>query len=264
MFKWLRRGDGSQKFPEYSALRKTPTRRLPRDLAEQEKSEAFRTRRDEIEASLRELSNRPQPENPLFVEIVSGDQRSLVTILGPGDESRCLPVFSTPLRAADYVRTQLDPSSPVSYLSSSPLELIALLRDLRGVGVEKFTVDRCPRCNVFCAIHSASVTAVDDAINCWSIPKSGEFARMELYLSYAQGSARAGKLYDARDVLLETAGHVSFEDPRVHVLLGQVAVALYDGELLREAKAFLQFLQFDSWERRLDWIVQSGSREFEI
>lgn len=87
---------------------------------------------------------------------------------------------------------------------------------------------------------------------------------MDLYLTHAQTSARTGELYASRDVLLETAGHVSFEDPRVHVLLGQVAVALHDRELLREAKAFLQFFKLHSWERKLDQVLQSGSLNFEF
>jgi hypothetical protein len=59
-------------------------------------------------------------------------------------------VFSTPFRAADYVRTLLEPSGSVDYLSSSPRELVTLLRDLRELGIEKFALDRCPRCNFFC------------------------------------------------------------------------------------------------------------------
>jgi len=34
--------------------------------------------------------------------------------------------------------------------------------------------------------------------------------------------------------------------------------------LLREAKAFLQFFKFNSWERKLDEVVQSGSLNFEF
>jgi hypothetical protein len=83
-------------------------------------------------------------------------------------------------------------------------------------------------------------------------------------LSHAQASARAGELYNARDVLLETAAHVSFEDPRVHMLLGQVAVALRDRELLHEAKAYLKFFKLSSWEHKLDEVVQSGSPDFEF
>ena len=80
----------------------------------------------------------------------------------------------------------------------------------------------------------------------------------------SQRLAKTGELFAARDLLLETASHVSFEDPRVHVLLGQVAVALHDRDLLREAKAFLQFFKFNSWERKLDESVQSGSPNFEF
>ena len=46
--------------------------------------------------------------------------------------------------------------------------------------------------------------------------------------------------------------------------MGQVAVALYDRELLREARAFLQFFKLDSWERKLDDVVQSGPLNFEF
>ena len=250
--------------PEYSALRKTPTRGLPFDLTEQEARQEHRDRQDAIARWLCEPPRRPEVESPLFVEILDVEQQSFPTIMGPDDGSPIFPVFSTPFRAADYVRTLLDSSRSVNYLSSSPRELVTMLRDLRELGVEKFTLDRCPRCNFFCAIHSASVTTADDAINCWSIFKATELARLDLYLTHAQTSARTGELYTSRDVLLETAGHVSFEDPRVHLLLGQVAVALHDPELLREAKAFLQFFKLNSWKRKLDEVVQSGSLNFEF
>ena len=65
-------------------------------------------------------------------------------------------------------------------------------------------------------------------------------------------------------MVLETVAHVSLEDPRAHLLLGQIAVALQDQALLREAKAFLQFFQLDSWERRLDEVVRARSPDFEF
>jgi len=64
-------------------------------------------------------------------------------------------------------------------------------------------------------------------------------------------------------VALETVGHVNLEDPRPHLLLGQLAVKLRDRELLREAKSFLQFFKLDRWGRKLDHVVQSGSPDFE-
>ena len=240
-----------------------PTRGIPFDLAEQETSQEQSDRHDEIARWLCESSRRPEVESPLFVEILDVKQQSFPTIKDPEDGSLCLPVFSTPFRAADYARTLLDSSRSFSYLSSSPRELVRMLQDLSEVGVRKFVLDRCPRCNVFCAIHSASITA-DKAIECWSIIKATELIRLDLYLTHAQTYARTGKLFASRDLLLEAAAHVSFDDPRVHVLLGQVAVALYDRELLREAKAFLQFFKLNSWERKLDEVVQSGSLNFEF
>ena len=250
--------------PEYSALRKTPTRGLPFDLKEQESSQQHSDRHDEIERWLCEPPRRPEVDSPLFVTILDIKQQSFPTIENPEDGSRCLPVFSSPFRAADYARTLLDPSSSVNYLSSSPNELVRMLHDFRELAVEKFVLDRCPRCNVYCAIHSASITTADKAIECWSVFKATELVRLDLYLIHAQRAARNGDLFTARDVLLETAAHVSFEDPRVHVLLGQVAAALYDRELLREVKAFLQFFKLNSWERKLDAVVQSGSLDFEF
>jgi len=101
------------------------------------------------------------------------------------------------------------------------------------------------------------MTTTDDVITCWSISKSIQLARLEQFLSYAQAVARAQQFYTARDVLLEAAAHVSIEDPRLHLSLGQVALALYDSELLQEVKTFLRFFKLESWERRLNQIAQS-------
>jgi len=63
-----------------------------------------------------------------------------------------------------------------------------------------------------------------------------ELALLEQFLTYAQVAARAEQFYTARDVLLEGTAHVSVEDPRLHLSLGNIAVALYDSQLLDEAK----------------------------
>jgi len=138
-----------------------------------------------------------------------------------------------------------------------------MLRDLRANGIERFTIDRCPRCDIVTAFGSTSVTTGERAVEAWSIFKATELARLDLYLTHASGSARAGQLDVARDVALETVAHVSLEDSRVHLLLGQIAVALRDHELLREARSFLQFLEADLCERGLDEAVRSGSPSFD-
>lgn len=263
MFDWLTRRGRNQTMPEYSGAREIPSRGLPSDCSEQEAHEAFDARCDSIQRWLCESPRRPQVESPLFVELLTDNARSVVTIERTKD-SRCMPVFSSPFRAADYVRTLLASGPPVAYLSSSPLELLAMLRDLREVGIDAFALDRCPRCEVFCAVSAPSTITTDDLINCWSVSKSIELARLENFLNYAQVAARAEQFYTARDVLLEAAAHVGIEDPRLHLSLGQVALALYDSELLREAKTFLRFFNLKSWERRLDQIAQSRRSDYDF
>jgi len=257
MFDWLRHRGKNETMPEYSGAREIPSRGVPPSrCSEQEAKEAFSARCDSIQRWLCESPRRPQVESPLFVEILTDSSRSVLTIERTKG-SHCMPVFSSPLRAADYVRTLLPSGSPITYLSSSPLELLAMFRDLTQVGIDEFTLDRCPRCEVFCVIPTASMTTTDDVINCWSIFKSMELARFEQFLNYAQAAARAQQFYTARDVLLEAAAHVSVEDPRLHLSLGQIALALYDSELLHEAKTFLRYLKLKEWERRLDQFAQS-------
>jgi hypothetical protein len=197
------------------------------------------------------------------VEILADNSRSVLTIERTKG-SHCMPVFSSPYRATDYARTLLASGPPVAYLASSPLELVAMFRDLREVGIEEFTLDRCPKCEAFCAISTASVTTTDDVINCWSITKSIELARLEQFLNYAEAAARAEQFYTARDVLLEAAAHVGVEDPRLHLSLGHVAVKLYDSKLLHEAKSFLRFFKLKSWERRLDQIAHSRGSDYDF
>jgi hypothetical protein len=253
----------SRELPEYSAVREQPHRGLPPDLAEEETGTAFRARSDAIERSLLEAPHRPQAESPLFVELVAADEGGVVTFTLPDDGSPCLAVFSSPVRAADYIQTQLATGPAVNYLWSSPLEFITLLQDLRDLGIAEFALDRCPRCDIFTVIGSESITSLDDAMRCWAISKATERARLDLYLDHARRRARSGELEAARDVALETVAHVSPEDPRAHLLLGQIALTLGDRTLLREGRAFLEFFELASWGRRLDDAVRSGSPDFD-
>ena len=251
MFNWLRRGSTNQTMPEYSKARGIPSRGVPSRCSEEEAKEAFNARCDSIQRWLCEPSRRPPVDSPVFVEILTDNPRSVLTIERTKG-SHCMPVFTSPFRAADYVRTLLSSGSPVSYLSSSPVELLAMFRDLRQVGIDEFTLDRCPRCEISCTVPTASMTTADDVITCWSVFKSVELARLEQFLGYAQAAARAEQFYTARDVLLEAVAHISIEDPRLHLALGQVALALYDPDLRHEARTFLRFLKLKDWERRLD------------
>ena len=66
----------------------------------------------------------------------------------------------------------------------------------------------------------------------------------------------------ARDVVLETVGHVSMGDPDAHLLLGQLAVGLKDRTLLAEARAFLDYLEAGRWRKKLDDVDRTGNADF--
>jgi len=51
---------------------------------------------------------------------------------------------------------------------------------------------------------------------------------------------------------------VNPEDPRPHLLLGELGVSLGDRTLLQEAQECLRFFNHDPWKRRLDHMVRSG------
>ena len=263
MLDWLlgrkrRKGE----LPLYAALRSVPSRGLPPALATREADEAFAVPREAVKSQLLEPPRRPGDDEPLFVLLLDAGGRGFLTVAPPGDGGPCLPAFSTPLRAADYAQTQLTAGPPVSYLYSSPAEFARLLGDVGGAGITAFTLDRCPRCTTFNAVSPRPAMTAGDVLDLWAIFKSTELARADLYVEFALDEARAGRLAVARDVALETVGHVTLEDPRPHLLLGQLGVGLGDRGLVREAKAFLGFLGAGDWERRLDEDIGSSSPDF--
>jgi len=259
---WLRKKkDPAGELPHYSRLRAIPSRDLPPELEEREQSEAFNARGDVLQRELLEPARRPSDDKPLFIELLVAEQ-GVVTIPLPEGGGQCLPVFTTPFRAGDYVRTLLASGPRVQYLALSPLQFIRMLPDLESAGVTHVAIDRCPRCSTFSIVELSSTAGAASVVELWAIHKATELARRELYFEYALQSARGGRLEVAREVALEGVGHVSFEDPRLHLLLGQIAISLADRPLLREARAFLRFLRLAPWERKLDEAQRSGSVDF--
>jgi hypothetical protein len=261
MLKWLFGFKKTEEAPHYSALKATPTRDLPPEVRENEESQSFNARSEALEQALLDPVRRPPIEAPLFTELLA-KKRDVVTLTLPNDGAQRVPVFSTPFRAADYIRTLLSQGPRAHYLSSSPLQFVHMLRDLEEIGIVRWTLDRCPRCPILTAIDSRSIKVPDDAVRVWAITKSMELARAEPYFTHALESARAGFLELARDVALEAVGHVTMEDPRLHLLLGQVAIGLGDRRLLGEAKAFLDFFNFEQWRRKLGQVEESGALDF--
>jgi hypothetical protein len=252
-----------KELPTYSSLEKTPDRGLPTDLAALEGGDPFAARHDVLRGELLALPRRPPEDEPLLTSFAMREQgrAGLLTFPLP-DGRRCVPVFSTPVRAADYRQTLLENAPMTSYLASSPAQFIQMLRDIERVGLDTFALDRCPRCSTFGVFGGPSMRTPDDVITAWAISKATEQARLEAYLAFAIRSALAGDMEVARDIALQVVGHVTPENPFTHLLLGQVAVALGDGTLLREARAFLSFLRKDAMLHKLQQAQQAGTPDF--
>ncbi len=248
--------------PGYTALQENPTRSLPPGLRERERSSAFDSRLAQLRHALREPSARPHSDAPLLIAIQDRSNEGTITITPGGGQPQCVPVFTAPIRAADYRRVLLPPQLDVRYIGFSPSGFVRMLRGLEEADIRFWTLDRCPRCDVFTVVGTSDVKTPEDAVTIWEITRAQELARLELYLAYAVELARAGRLEAAREVALETAGHVTLEHPDTHLLLGEIAIAMGDGRLLIEAKAFLHAQGAEAWEGKLDEAQRSGALSF--
>jgi hypothetical protein len=256
MLPWFRSRRATDALPHYSALKSLPSPVLP------DECEAVELRRGAIERELLDSVRCPADDALLLTELlITG--RGVVTIPDARRGEQCLLTFGTRFRAADYVRTLSGPH--VLYVSSSPSQLVRMLGDLRDSGVDGFTIDRCPRCpssTMFTKISSESMHVPADVIKVWAIGESIQRARLEFYIGRALEWTREGRLESARELALESVGHVYFEDPRPHLMLGQLAVVLGDRQLLKEAKSFLRYFGFISWERNIDDVERLGTWDF--
>jgi hypothetical protein len=204
---------------------------------------------------------RAHEDAPLFISLMRSDRRGIVTMTLP-DGRHCLMAFSHWVRAEDYRGALLVAEPRLGSLVSTPRELLQMLRDIEAAGITCLALDRCPRCPTFCIVPTDSIKTVDDVIRMWSASKSVQHARLELYLSHALNLARTGRFFLARDVALEIVGHVTPDDPRVHLLLGELGVALGLPKLSTEAGHALRLLNYADWEERLRQVVKSKSPAF--
>ena len=250
MFGWLRKRRAPPTLPEYAALRSRPSRKLPDALVAIEASDDQRRRCDAIHEDLLRPPNIPSPDHAFLISFAVLQQGGVLTIPMP-DGSQSLPIFSSPIRAADYARTSLRQGPDVQYRVSTATECATMLRDLREAGVASVAFDRCPRCDVLMTFKTSAGMSATDVLTMCAIQKSTQLARAELYYRFACEAARSGGLNVARDVGLEAVGHVSMEDPHLHLLLGKLAKRLHDRRLRSDAEAFLLYLGVENWKEAL-------------
>ena len=157
MLEWLKARKKNKVLPEYSALRRVPTRQLPPDLSAQENRLRTRPGAKQSKRSFASrLAGLRRETEPLFVELRLARGSGAMTITLPDNAGQCRPVFTSTFRASDYVRVHLLSGPALRYLSTSPEQLARLIRSGGMVGLKKFTLDCCPRCMIFSAVDTSS------------------------------------------------------------------------------------------------------------
>lgn len=215
-------------FPTYSLLEEVPTRCLPEELRQREEGDDFNAYADKIRADI--LADRTSDDTPHFAIFLKlGDGLLQIDL----QEGRCLLVFTSAMRATDYVRVQVpELADKLELFSSTARDAPKVIQHFREhAQISLLALDRCPRCDMFAALNAAAMDSPDKLIRAWTISLGTMLARCELYRDYARTKAREGELLNARDVALELVGHVTSADAKTHFLLGKLAIRLGDKQL---------------------------------
>jgi hypothetical protein len=219
-----------------------PMRNLPADLRAKENSPEFLDRGERFARDLLKPDRRPSDDEPLFFSLQQAGAVVVLTL--PEPAGACLVSFTTPIRAADYVRVQFGSEPKPHYLASTAKQFVKMAGNLRQhSNIKKLAVDRCPRCDTLALRSMDEIRDTDDAVQVWAVRKAVEVTLSHLYGEYAVTEARKHNLAVALEVMLQLVGHVTAEDPRAHMLLGKLAIRLGDMQLLGEAMAYLAALK---------------------
>jgi hypothetical protein len=236
--------------PRYTALEKSSIRKDRCNFSDLENSPQMDPLREQFQSELLSPLRCPPEDGPLLMTLLSGPS-GFFTLTHPDSKRPIFLTFSSPIRAGEYARAH-GGSLPLRYLSSSPKQFARILGDLKRSGtLESFALDVCPHCLVCTVIGIDSEFAPKDIIKIWAIHKSGHLARESLYFARANEARARGDFQDARETALHAIQHVTAESPRLHLLLGQVALFLGEKDTFCEARSFLEFLRAEQPLREL-------------
>jgi len=193
-----------------------------------------------FESELLSPPRRPPEDKGLLT--ILGAPSGVFTFVRP-NSTPCLLSFSSPIRAGEYARVHAG-QLQLKFLILSPQEFGRMLGDLKRSGeIGSFTLDPCPHCGVFPAYETGSNFAAESVVKTWAIHKASELARESLYFAHAEEAAAHGDFQEAKETALEAIQHVTSESPRLHLMVGKIALALGEKNLFAEARAFLEFLK---------------------
>ena len=128
----------------------------------------------------------------------------------------------------------------------------------RYSAIQRFALDVCPYCLTFPVLTVSSMLTPEAVVKIWAIHKSGELARESVYFARANEAVERGNFQEAKETALEAVQHVTMESPRLHLLLGKVALFLGEKQMFCEARTLLEFLQAEQPVRELLAAEQSS------
>jgi hypothetical protein len=272
------RGDRSiaeDALPHYSALDQNAKLDVPEALRAAAKSDLLIDRAQELQKRLMSPPNRPPDDQSLFTFFVASEQVGVITYQAPLSGT-CVPVFMAAIDAGEYKRLLLR-DIQTRYMVSSAVQFLKMVRDVEPTGVRTIAFNRCPRfaadsvrlpTGVVFNLHDPGMIATrflqtpSDVIEVWSVHTAKRHALVEVSLAFALKEARAGHLEIARDIALDALGHITLNEPHLHLVLGQAAIGLRDARLFGEARAFLEFLKRPELTAALDRAHAAGVPDF--
>jgi hypothetical protein len=252
-----------RELPTYRALAWTATQALPEALLRREE-EVRATSGDRHVKRLESVPCRPADDEPLYTALVTGTPPHIGFATAQAAEGPCWLTFTTPLRAAHY-RDQVPSdttSRDVGYLELTAIEFVRALELARDAGIARFVVDPCAYCPHGLAVAGDDLRRPLDAIAIWAMATAQIELRTHVFMRYALDAAGAARFEEARDVALCAVAHVTADEPHLHLLIGQLGVALGAPSLVREARRCLQFLGRDALASALDDAMRARVPDF--
>jgi hypothetical protein len=180
---------------------------------------------------------RPPDDEPLFIAIENQAAGKLqYFIIKLSDENqRCLLLFTSQIRAHEYIRVVLGNEVHIHFPMFSPNDCASSISSWRSSGLNRLVVDRCPYCDVMNIIHLDSLSSPDDFIKLWAGTSAVRFVIYNRNLDRAQNALSEGRLSDAYDMAIDIVQHVDAERPEVHFLLGCCGLLMRDEKTVNEA-----------------------------
>jgi hypothetical protein len=186
--------------------------------------------------------------DPVFWVLVGGGGAGAGTLSQTLGDSRCLLLFTSPIKAGEYLARHPDLPSSIGMLAWSADRCVTELARLRVAGDSLMTID--PACGEAGSVmrYEAGLEG-SELMKIWLLHRlTARFVASRVH-PRLRAAVQAHRFRDAAQNLDDLVRCVCPEEPRLLVLLGACAIALDDAGLLRAALRNLRALDPATMER---------------